>query len=616
MVQRPTRLWLLCAAVTLVSALSHPAWGQGADQVLLVVNELSADSVAVGEHYARARGIPQSRTVRLRLEPKEEIDRRTYESQIEAPLSAWLAENRAQDAILFVLLSKDLPLRVAGSAGRQGTVASVDSELALLYRKLAGHPIVPAGFLPNPYFLGSGPLSDAKPFTHEFFDTYLVTRLEGYTAADAMALVDRAQKPARTGRVVLDMKAAWTETGNNWLGLAAERVNALQRGYQVQLEESADVVTNAQQVLGYYSWGSNDSAIRVRRFGFQFVPGAIAGMFVSTDGRTFKEPPAGWSIGTWANPKSFYAGSPQSLAGDLVREGVTGVVGHVAEPYLDATIRPDILFPAYLSGFTLAEAYYLAMPYLSWQSVIVGDPLCAVAARPASAPQTAVAPPTDPDTELPLFFSARRVEALRSQGTNTGVDLRTLKLVVRAESRIARKDMAGAMAALVEATAAHPKLAGAQLMLGNEYEKQQDWDKAAERYSLALKADPNSIIALNNYAYVVGVRQGKPEDALVMAERAYTLSRGNPTVADTLAWIHHLAGHKEQAAKFAMESTRGDLQNPEIQLHGAIIFLSVGQNDLARQAYNRVAALDRSLLADGDGAQLRTRFDDATKDRQ
>ena len=79
------------------------------------------------------------------------------------------------------------------------------------------------------------------------------------------------------------------------------------------------------------------------------MPGAIAGMFVSTDGRTFKEPPAAWTIGPWTDRARFFAGSPQSLAGDLIREGVTGVAGHVAEPFLDATIRPDILFPAYLS---------------------------------------------------------------------------------------------------------------------------------------------------------------------------------------------------------------------------------------------------------------------------
>src|SRR4029434_5395873 len=67
----------------------------------------------------------------------------------------------------------------------------------------------------------------------------------------------------------------------------------------------------------------------------------------------------------------------QPLTGDLIREGITGIAGHVAEPYLNATIRPQILFPAYLSGFNLAESFYLAMPYLSWQTVVIGDPLCA-----------------------------------------------------------------------------------------------------------------------------------------------------------------------------------------------------------------------------------------------
>lgn len=609
-------MWHACASLVLVALAAPAAMAQTADQVLLVVNDASPDSVAVGEHYARRRGIPQERVLRLRMDRKEEVDRRVYESQIEAPISTWIAERRAHDAILFVVLSKDVPLRVAGTTGRQGTVASVDSELALLYRKMSGRPIAPAGFIPNPYFLGPAPLTDAKPFTHEYFDIYLVTRLEGFTVPDVIALIDRGREPARTGKVVLDMKAAWTDTGNTWLESSADRVNALQRGYEVVLDKTGDVLMNIQNVLAYYSWGSNDSAVRTRRFGLTFVPGAIAGMFVSTDGRTFKEPPADWTLGTWSNPKSFYAGSPQSLAGDLVREGVTGVAGHVAEPYLDATIRPDILFPAYLSGFTLAEAYFLAMPYLSWQTVVVGDPLCAVAGRTTAPAQTSAQPAFDPDSELPIYFSARRLESLRGQASNFGIAEPVLEKVLRAESRLARHDRDGAVAALLEATAEYPKLAGAQLMLGNEFEKRQEWDKAAERYALTLKADPNSVIALNNLAYVMAVRQKKPEDALVMAERAYSLARGNPTIADTVAWIHHLAGHKEQAVKFAMESTRGDQQNAEIQLHGAIIFLNAGQIDLARQAYGRVAALDRTLLAEGDGAALRATFEDTLKERQ
>ena len=99
-------------------------------------------------------------------------------------------------------------------------------------------------------------------------------------------------------------------------------------------------------------------------------------MFVSNDARTFAEPPATW-IPSGPNGGPNFGGSWQSLAGDLIRDGVTGVAGHVSEPYLDATIRPQVLFPVYLGGFNLAESFYAAMPFLSWQTIVVGDPLCA-----------------------------------------------------------------------------------------------------------------------------------------------------------------------------------------------------------------------------------------------
>ena len=34
--------------------------------------------------------------------------------------------------------------------------------------------------------------------------------------------------------------------------------------------------------------------------------------------------------------------------------------------------------PAYAHGRNLAESYYLALPFLSWQGVIFGDPLCSL----------------------------------------------------------------------------------------------------------------------------------------------------------------------------------------------------------------------------------------------
>jgi hypothetical protein len=50
----------------------------------------------------------------------------------------------------------------------------------------------------------------------------------------------------------------------------------------------------------------------------------------------------------------------------------------VAEPFLVATPRPDLLLPAYFSGKNLAESYYLSIRALSWQNIVVGDPLCKI----------------------------------------------------------------------------------------------------------------------------------------------------------------------------------------------------------------------------------------------
>jgi hypothetical protein len=40
-------------------------------------------------------------------------------------------------------------------------------------------------------------------------------------------------------------------------------------------------------------------------------------------------------------------------------------------------VRPDYL-PAYHRGHNLGESFYMAMPYLSWQGIVTGDPLCSL----------------------------------------------------------------------------------------------------------------------------------------------------------------------------------------------------------------------------------------------
>ena len=107
--------------------------------MLPLVNGTSADSMRIGEHSARTRGVPQAQVLRIKVDAAaDEIERAVFDAQIQTPIADWLRKNSAQDRILFIVLTKGIPLRVRKTTGRGGTMASLDSELTLLYRRLEG----------------------------------------------------------------------------------------------------------------------------------------------------------------------------------------------------------------------------------------------------------------------------------------------------------------------------------------------------------------------------------------------------------------------------------------------------------------------------------------------
>ena len=59
----------------------------------------------------------------------------------------------------------------------------------------------------------------------------------------------------------------------------------------------------------------------------------------------------------------------------LMLEGAAAATGHVNEPFLAMTPHPEYLLPAYYSGRNLAESYYMSIRALSWQNIVIGDPL-------------------------------------------------------------------------------------------------------------------------------------------------------------------------------------------------------------------------------------------------
>jgi len=347
-------------------------FAQTVANVLLVVNDASPLSRDIGQYYAGRRGIRPTNICHIRAPVMEQIERAVYDKEIAGPIGECLKRNRLTEQVLYIVTTAGVPLTIPDSSkasGMEGDYAAVDSELTLLYSDLRGkaHPL--AGPFLNPFF-GRREMK----FTHPEVPIYMVTRLAAYDLEGAKGIIDRGLHPVNQGKFVIDMKSPAPQEGDSWLRQAA---NLLPKD-RVIFDDSAKVIYDQSGVIGYAGWGSNDPNRHRRFLGFHWLPGAIATEFVSTNARSFQRPPENWNISDSKSPKLWFVGSPQTLTADYLLEGATAATGHVNEPFLAMTPHPEYLFPAYYSGRNLAESYYLSIRALSWQNIVIGDPLCSL----------------------------------------------------------------------------------------------------------------------------------------------------------------------------------------------------------------------------------------------
>jgi uncharacterized protein (TIGR03790 family) len=221
------------------------------------------------------------------------------------------------------------------------------------------------------------------PFTHSAFGGYLVTRLDGYTEADAIALIDNSlagESHPGHGPILLDVEPDFgvgdktrepfpTPSTN----VTFMEDNSFENSDMLQLGDLLEAngipndvaitnkfVGNRTNLMGYFSWGSNDNHFNQRAYNsLRFEPGAIGQTEVSTAARSF-----------------FPQTEGQSMMADIIAQGITGMEGTINEPLCEGDTFATIDFAHYLTGYTMAESFYAGMPYLGWENIVVGDPLC------------------------------------------------------------------------------------------------------------------------------------------------------------------------------------------------------------------------------------------------
>ena len=131
-----------------------------------------------------------------------------------------------------------------------------------------------------------------------------------------------------------------------------------------------------------------------------------------------------------------------------------------------------------------------------------------------------------------------------------------------------------------------------------DHAESDDW------FEQALEANPNNILALNNYAYYLALRGARPERSVELAAKVVALSPGNGNFEDTYAWALHVSGNSKEALtwiELAIEHG-GTSPGAAVLEHAGDILSALGRIDDARKQWS--AAID----AGGDESRLRSKI--------
>ncbi|BCU76089.1 hypothetical protein [Luteolibacter sp. LG18] len=397
-------------------------------KVLVLYNSKDPDSLAIWNHYAAVRpGVRGFDFNDATLVPGT-ISYANFISKIRQPLRTYLTSNSLQQQVVVFVLTKGLPHRVQdiqggdvgdnpGSAatritGGNASYASVDSELTLLWQNLetgeAGGNMDSGAdnYVVNPYYSVNADITsyDRSTITAtKFFSKqvsgpkwqlldksggtavtpgsiYLTARLDGNSAAAVNAMIDRGLHPVydkSVDTIIEDKSAGGTfESGDysstqtlmapTWPAFVFEQTDAFLIGLNGDLpagnagtQRFSGRVAALTGYGGNHSGGLKDGYINTYRG--QLGQGAIYNAFESYNARKFG------GVGGFDD---------HGQLSDWVDAGGTFGTGHVWEPLTTAVARNYLMLARYFNdGRTWVESAWSGMRYLSWQNVVLGDPL-------------------------------------------------------------------------------------------------------------------------------------------------------------------------------------------------------------------------------------------------
>jgi hypothetical protein len=374
----------LVALVPLLLAAQAARGGGGPENLFLVVNSTSSDSIAVANAFIAARGIPPINVFMLPWAgSKESIPLERFRDELLTPILKGVDSRRLAPQIDCIVYSADFPWRVdyrealppelakqdtfpSGSltgmttlfgAVTSGTPAWLDPASNDYYRPVdrTGVPVETLGFRSWYGWGGDGRLLEAGGNRYLLAVMLGVTAGRGNTVREVAGYLQRAAaadgtRPDGTIYLMTNSDVRTTTRSAAFPGV----VKALETlGVKAEIA-SGTLPQNKRDVAGLmtgtpsFNWATSGSTI---------LPGAICENLTSFGG-------------------IFTANASQTPLSEFLRAGAAGSSGTVVEPYsIQAKFPHPGMHVHYCRGASLAEAFYQAVnsPY---QLLVVGDPLC------------------------------------------------------------------------------------------------------------------------------------------------------------------------------------------------------------------------------------------------
>lgn len=379
--------WLVTAALTLLTAVAAtPARaGGGPENVFLVVNPNSPESLAIANHWIALREIPAGNVCYIPWAPRAYRTSGTeFRDKLLKPLLKEIDARGLGGQIDCIAYSAGFPWQInfedIHGKEKHGTPFSPAASLTgatYLYQFILGDREEFTALNTNFYFAKTTDGKTESRAFHGFLGwqpdgaagregiRYLMSTMLGVTTGAGTTVDETVQyltraagadgtRPPGAFYYMINGKNPRSTARHDGFAAAAAELEALGREAIV---ENGVVPRGSDEVLGL-TCGSH--VVPLASSGSRLQPGAIVDNLTSAGGQLTARKP----------------GKGQTPLTDYLRHGAAGASGTVVEPYAIAQKFPSpALHVHYARGCSLAEAFYQSVQG-PFQLLVVGDPLC------------------------------------------------------------------------------------------------------------------------------------------------------------------------------------------------------------------------------------------------